>query len=77
MAGRGDKKFDPDGNVSVAEAGKMLLVALGYNAGVEGYVGNNWQINTDVRANQLDIYDGMEDINTDVLQCSGRSHGRL
>ncbi|MCI8478391.1 MAG: hypothetical protein HFE97_08590 [Oscillospiraceae bacterium] len=67
VAGRGDKKFDPDGNVSVAEAGKMLLVALGYNAGVEGYVGNNWQINTDVRANQLDIYDGMEDINTSTI----------
>lgn len=67
VAGRGDKKFDPDGNVSVAEAGKMLLVALGYNAGVEGYVGANWQINTDVRANQLDIYDGMEGINTSTI----------
>ena len=34
VAGKGDGTFDPNGNVTVAEAGKMVLVALGYNAGV-------------------------------------------
>ena len=50
VAGKGDGTFDPNGNVTVAEAGKMVLVALGYNAGVEGYTGANWQINTDLWA---------------------------
>ena len=59
VAGKGDGTFDPNGNVTVAEAGKMVLVALGYNAGVEGYTGANWQINTDVRANALGLYEDL------------------
>ena len=62
--GRGDGTFDPNGQVTVAEAGKMVLVALGYNAGVEGYTGGNWQINTDVRANALGLYDDLDYTNT-------------
>ena len=57
--GRGDGTFDPNGNVTVAEAAKMVLVALGYNAGVENYVGANWQINVDGRANPLGLYDDL------------------
>ncbi|WP_295630063.1 S-layer homology domain-containing protein [uncultured Intestinimonas sp.] len=64
VAGKGDGTFDPNGNVTVAEAGKMVLVALGYNAGVEGYTGANWQINTDVRANALGLYDDLDYTNT-------------
>ena len=60
VAGKGDGTFDPNGNVTVAEAAKMVLVALGYNAGVEGYTGANWQINTDARANPLGLYDGLD-----------------
>ena len=60
VAGKGNGTFDPNGNVTVAEAGKMVLVALGYNAGVEGYTGTNWQINTDVRANALGLYDELD-----------------
>ena len=59
VAGKGDGTFDPNGNVTVAEAGKMVLVALGYNANVEGYTGANWQINTDVRANALGLYEDL------------------
>ena len=64
VAGKGDGTFDPKGQVTVAEAGKMVLVALGYNAGVEGYTGGNWQINTDVRANALGLYDDLDYTNT-------------
>ena len=60
VAGKGDGTFDPEGDVTVAEAAKMVLVALGYNAGVEGYTGANWQINTDARANPLGLYDGLD-----------------
>ena len=60
VAGKGDGTFDPNGQVTVAEAAKMVLVALGYNAGVEGYTGINWQINTDVRANALGLYDALD-----------------
>ena len=64
VAGKGDGTFDPNGQVTVAEAGKMVLVALGYNAGVEGYTGGNWQINTAVRANALGLYDDLDYTNT-------------
>ena len=60
VAGKGDGTFDPEGDVTVAEAAKMVLVALGYNAGVEGYTGGNWQINTDARANPLGLYDDLD-----------------
>ena len=59
VAGRGDGTFDPDGTVTVAEGAKMMLVALGYYADVEGLTGANWQINTDVLANQKGLYNGM------------------
>ena len=64
IAGRGDGTFDPDGTVSVSEAAKMLLVALGYNASVQNLTGSNWQINTDVLANQKGLYDGLGTANT-------------
>ena len=45
VGGRGNGKFDPDANVTAAEAAKMLLVAIGYNATVQGYTGSQWQVN--------------------------------
>ena len=45
ISGRGNGIFDPNANVTAVEAAKMLLVAIGYNASVQGYVGNDWQIN--------------------------------
>ena len=64
VAGKGDGTFDPNGNVTVSEAAKMVLVALGYNAAIEGYTGGNWQINVDARANPLGLYDDMSYANT-------------
>ena len=45
IAGRGDGTFAPNANVTAVEAAKMLLVAIGYNATVQGYVGSQWSIN--------------------------------
>ena len=59
VAGKGDGTFDPEGDVTVAEAAKMVLVALGYNAPMEGYVGGAWQINVDARANPIGLYDDL------------------
>ena len=59
IAGKGDGTFDPEGDVTVAEAAKMVLVALGYNAAMEGYTGANWQINVDARANPIGLYEDL------------------
>ena len=67
VAGKGDGTFDPNGNVTVSEAAKMVLVALGYNAAVEGYTGGNWQINTDVRANSVGLYNNLSYTNTSAV----------
>ena len=45
IAGRGDGTFAPNANVTAVEAAKMLCVAIGYNATVQGYVGSQWSIN--------------------------------
>ena len=59
ISGRGNGKFDPTATVTAAEAAKMLLTALGYDADVFGLTGANWQINTDVYANQAKLYDDL------------------
>ena len=64
IAGRGDGTFAPDTAVTGSEAAKMFLCALGYRADLEGLVGNEWELNTNVLANQdADLYDGLESIN--------------
>ena len=45
ISGRGNGKFDPDANVTTSEAAKMLLVAIGYSAKVQGYTGDQWAVN--------------------------------
>ncbi len=46
IAGYGDKTFRPEQPVSITEAAKMVLVALGYDADVEGLEGKGYDMNT-------------------------------
>ena len=44
--GVGNSKFDPAGQLTALQFGKMLLVELGYDAKAAGMVGADWAINT-------------------------------
>ncbi len=46
ISGRSATTFDPDATVTGLEAGKMLLVCMGYNAEKAGLTGSTWAINT-------------------------------
>lgn len=52
IAGRGNGKFDPDATVTGTEAAKMFLTALGYDAKVFSFTGNEWSINVNTKANE-------------------------
>ncbi len=56
VGGIGNNKFNPDGNVTVAEAAKMLLVALGADAAKETYAGSNWMGNVVSDAIDLGVF---------------------
>ncbi len=62
VSGVGGGKFAPAGNVTATQMAKMLLVALGYNADNEGFTGNAWATNVNVRASQKGLYEGLESI---------------
>lgn len=64
IAGKGNNTFAPSAQVTGSEAAKMLLVAVGYNTTYEGIGGATWQVSTDVLANQVGLYKGLETINT-------------
>ena len=64
VAGVGGGRFSPDATVTAEQAAKMLLIAQGYNADVEGLVGASWAGNTNVLANQNDYYKELADIST-------------
>ena len=56
IAGVGNNKFNPNGNVTVAEAAKMLLVILGCDATKEGFIGANWMGNVVSFAKDLGVF---------------------
>ena len=58
IAGRGDGTFDPGATVTASEAAKMLLVAVGYNAEIERFVGGDWAVNVNAKASALGIFNG-------------------
>ena len=64
VSGVGGGRFSPDGNVTGAQLAKMLLVSLGYNSDNEGFTGNAWETNVNVRASQKGLYVGLEDMDT-------------
>ena len=64
VSGVGAGKFAPAGNVTGVQLAKMLLVALGYNSDNEGFTGNSWATNVNVRAAQKGLYEGLESMDT-------------
>ena len=64
VSGVGGGRFAPDGNVTAAQLAKMLLVSLGYNSDNEGFTGNAWETNVNVRAAQKGLYEGLETMDT-------------
>ncbi|MDE6107805.1 MAG: S-layer homology domain-containing protein, partial [Oscillospiraceae bacterium] len=64
IAGRSATTFDPEGKVTAAEAAKMILVALGFDADVFGLVGANWSQNTITLASNLLVGDDVDTAET-------------
>ena len=60
VSGVGGGKFAPAGNVTGTQLAKMLLVSLGYKSENEGFTGNAWATNVNVRASQKGLYNGLE-----------------
>ena len=58
--GMGNGKFDPNGSLTTLQFAKMLLVALGYDAKIEGFVGTDWCINVSAKANQVGLLNGLD-----------------
>ena len=66
VSGVGAGKFAPAGNVTGVQLAKMLLVALGYKADIEGFTGNAWATNVNVRAAQKGLYEDLESMDTNA-----------
>ena len=66
VSGVGGGKFAPNGNVTGVQLAKMLLVALGYKSENEGFTGNAWATNVNVRAAQKGLYKGLEKMDTNA-----------
>ena len=56
IAGRGNNTFDPSATVTALEAAKMLLVAVGYDPSIEGFVGTDWALNVSSMADAQGIF---------------------
>ena len=67
VAGNGDGTFAPAGQLTGFQFAKMLLVALGYDAKIEGFTGTDWQINVSKIANLVGLFEGLNIKGTDVL----------
>ena len=66
VSGVGGGKFAPNGNVTGVQMAKMLLVSLGYKSENEGFTGNAWATNVNVRAAQKGLYAGLESMDTNA-----------
>ena len=56
IAGRGNNTFDPSATVTALEAAKMLLVAIGYDPAIEGFVGTDWALRVSSVADSVGIF---------------------
>ena len=67
VAGNGNGTFAPAGQLTGFQFAKMLLVALGYDANIEGFTGTDWQINVSKVANQVGLFNGLSISGTAAL----------
>ena len=67
VSGVGDGKFDPAGQLTALQFGKMLLVELGYDAKAEKMVGTDWAINTSKLMAKTKLMDGIDGSVNQVL----------
>lgn len=59
VAGVGNGKFNPDGNVTGVQVAKMLLCALEYDATIETYTGASWSVNVMADAKAAGLLKGL------------------
>lgn len=72
ISGDGQGHFFPTQGVTVVQAAKMLLVALGYDADNRGYQSNsNWSVNIMKDAQTTGLMDGISATATDALTRDG------
>ena len=69
IAGVGNNKFDPEGQITGAQLAKMCLVVLGYDQTKAGLVGVNWLTNTMSLAFENKMFD---DYSADVAVAAPR-----
>ena len=67
VSGVGGGQFNPNGQVTAVQFAKMLLVALGYDAELENFVGEGWSINIQKVANENDLFKGLDISANDAL----------
>ena len=60
IAGVGNNKFNPTGELTGYAFGKMVLCVLGYDADIEGFTGASWSINVAKLMESNDINDGVD-----------------
>lgn len=58
VSGVGNGQYNPTGNITVAEATKMILVIMGCDPVKEGFLGNGWMANVVAKAIDLGVFDG-------------------
>lgn len=67
VSGVGNGQFNPNGQVTAVQFAKMLLVALGYDADLEKFVGEGWSINIQKKANECDLFTSLDIRANDAL----------
>lgn len=66
VVGVGGDRFAPAANLTGTQLAKMLLVALGYDADKEGFVGSAWALKVNTAATKAGLYKGLEDVDVSV-----------
>lgn len=66
VSGVGGGRFNPNGSITGTQAARMLLVALGYRADIQGYTGDSWAVNVNVDASSKGLYAGVENMDANA-----------